>query len=280
MSFTRHEFLKLLGLGAAGAASLSIPRLSAQPTASGRAASGLTLGVASYTFREFSLDETIEMTKRLNLKNIALKSMHMPLDASAADIKAAAKKVRDAGLSLYGAGVIYMKTADEVKQTFEYAKAADLEMIIGVPNHELLDLTNQMVKQYNIKVAIHNHGPGDKLYSSVNDVYAKIKDLDKRIGFCIDVGHVQRIGEDPAKMVEKYKDRLYDMHMKDVNRNDGEGTPLEVGRGLIDIPRLLKTLEKINYQGTVAFEYEKDGKDPIVGLAESVGYVRGILQVV
>lgn len=217
------------------------------------------------------------MTKKLGIQNIALRSMHMPLESSPEEIKKMAKKVRDACLDLYGAGVIYMKNKEEVNTAFNYAKHADLDVIIGVPNYDLLDLVNENVKKHNIKLAIHNHGPGDDLYSSPINVYEKIKNLDKRIGFCIDVGHVKRIGQDPAALVERFKDRLYDIHIKDVDKATDTGESLEIGRGIIDIPNILKTLQKINYQGHVAFEYEKDENDPMPGLAESVGYVRGVV---
>jgi sugar phosphate isomerase/epimerase len=276
MSYTRNEFLKLAGFS--GLATLTTGGLLAETKK--ETESNLKLGLASYTLRKFSVDEVIKMTKRVGLTNIALKDMHMPLTGSPEEIKNAATQFRDAGLNLYGAGVIYMKTAQEVENAFTYAKNAGLEMIIGVPNHELLPLANEQVKKHNIKLAIHNHGPGDKLYSSVNDIYNKIKDLDKRIGFCIDIGHVQRIKENPVAMIEKYKDRLYDMHMKDVNKDTGDGVPVEIGRGIIDIPGVISALNKIKYGGTVAFEYEKDGDDPLAGLAESVGYVRGVMKVV
>jgi sugar phosphate isomerase/epimerase len=276
MSYTRNEFLKLAGLS--GLATLTTNGLLAETKK--ETESSLKLGLASYTLRKFSVDEVIKMTKRVGLTNIALKDMHMPLTASPEEIKNAAAQFRDAGLNLYGAGVIYMKSPQEIENAFTYAKSAGLEMIIGVPNHELLPLANDHVKKHNIKLAIHNHGPGDKLYSSVNDVYNKIKDLDKRIGFCIDIGHVQRIKENPVAMIEKYKDRLYDMHMKDVNKDTGDGVPVEIGRGIIDIPAVIQALNKIKYSGTVAFEYEKDGDDPLAGLAESVGYVRGVMKVV
>jgi inosose dehydratase len=281
MKYTRNEFLKLTGLSISGAAVAAAGSGLTNLTNPGpRKDVTLRLGLASYTFRKFSLDDTIKWAKQLGLQGISLKDMHMPLTASASDIKATADKVRAAGLDLYGAGVIYMKTAQEVENTFTYAANAGLEMIVGVPNHELLPLVNEKVKSQNIKLAIHNHGPGDKLYSSPADVYAKIKDLDTRIGLCIDVGHVQRIGQDPVTMIERYKDRLYDMHMKDVDKNVGEGVPLEVGRGIIDIPKVIKTLKKIKYTGNVAFEYEKDGDAPLAGLAESVGYVRAVMKLV
>lgn len=278
MKLTRKDFLKTLG--ATGAAAMlgvqpvtasSSPRVSSYP---------FKMGLASYSFRKFSLEETIAMANRLGMEKIALKSMHLPLDASPAAIKAAAQKVRDAGLDLYGAGVIYMKSEDEVNNAFAYAKTAGMEMIIGVPNHELLPLVDKKVKEYDIKVAIHNHGPGDELYSSPNDVYEKIKDLDQRIGMCIDIGHVVRIKEDPAALILKYKDRLYDLHFKDVDKAEAEGHSVEVGRGVVDIPGVLEALLKINYSGSLGLEYEKDADDPLPGAAESVGYVKGVLKMI
>lgn len=276
MKYTRNEFLKLSGLGITGVLTATSTTTSGDrfPIDDNK----LKLGLASYTFRSFSLDDTIKMAKQLNLASISLKSMHMPLESSAEDIKQTAEKVRNAGLDLYGAGVIYMKTPQEVEAAFTYASSAGLEMIVGVPNHELLPLVDEQVKKYNIKVAIHNHGPGDKLYPAPQDVYEKIKSLDKRIGLCIDIGHAQRLELDPSVMLERYKDRLYDMHMKDVIKTSDEDSPVEIGRGIIDIPKVIKTLFKIKYKGNVAFEYEKDGNAPLAGLAESVGYVRGVIK--
>jgi inosose dehydratase len=280
MRYTRSEFMKVAALsGVATVAGISGFSESAGRVkdAKGKGAD-LTLGLASYTLRSFKLEDVIKISQRLGLGSIALKSMHMPLESSPDDLKQIAEKIRNAGLKLYGAGVIYMKTSQEVETAFTYASNAGLEMIIGVPNHDLLPMVNERVQKHNIKLAIHNHGPGDTLYSSPTDVYEKIKTLDKRIGLCIDIGHVQRIGQDPVAMIERYKDRLYDLHMKDVNKNTGDGVPVEVGHGIIDIPKVIKTLKKINYQGRVAFEYEKDGDDPVAGLAESVGYVRGVMK--
>lgn len=279
MRISRNEFLKTLGVSATSTLS-GFSALASNPKRNEPAVADadLKMGLASYTLRKFTLDQVIEISKRLGLTSVALKSMHMPLDSSGEDVKAMAEKVRAAGLKLYGAGVIYMKNKQEADNAFEYASNAGLEMIVGVPNHELLPQVNDLVKKHNIKLAIHNHGPGDDLYSSPDDVQAKIKNLDKRIGFCIDIGHVVRIGQDPIPMLGKYKDRLYDLHLKDMDKAQPDGKPVEIGRGIIDIPGVIKMLKKIAYQGYAAFEYEKDGDDPVAGLAESVGYVRGIMK--
>ncbi len=275
MQYSRKEFLKLAALS--GVAALPIKAVQASDYEK-PAEPAWSLGLASYTFRNSKLDDVIKMTARLGLKGISLKSMHMPLESSDDEIKRIASAVRAAGLDLYGAGVIYMKTQQELEGAFKYAKTAELKMIIGVPNHELLPQANDLVKKYDIMLAIHNHGPGDKLYTSPKDVYEKIKGLDKRIGLCIDLGHVVRIGQDPVPMISEYKDRLYDIHMKDENTATAEGQPIEIGRGVIDIPGVIKALKKIGYSRQIAFEYEKNAEDPLPGLAESVGYVRGVIR--
>lgn len=278
MKYTRKSFLQLLGLGALATATTSTAYATqAHKRNITPKAQPLKLGVASYSLRSLSLEEAIAVAKRLKLDAISLKSMHLPLDSTPQQIKAAAQKVRDAGLDLYGAGVIYMKTPDEVDNAFAYAKAADLKMIIGVPNYDLLPQVEEKVKETDIMLAIHNHGPGDDVYPSPDNVYEKVKDLDKRIGLCIDIGHTFRIGQDPAAKARQYAERLYDVHLKDVDKRGAEGGTLELGRGIMDIPAFLRTLQEINYTGVVGLEYEKDGDDPVPGLAESVGYTRGVL---
>ncbi|MBN2088483.1 sugar phosphate isomerase/epimerase [candidate division KSB1 bacterium] len=276
---TRRDFFKLAGTGVLSASllsSISPDDLSAMPEKkSGQPL--LNLGMASYTFRKFSMDKTVEMTKRLGLKHIAFKSMHLPLESTADEVRAVAAKVKEAGLDLYGCGVVYMKDEASVQQAFDYAKAAGMKVIIGVPNHELLELVELKVKQFDIQVAIHNHGPGDKLYPTPESIYEKIKKLDSRIGLCVDIGHTQRVAIDPSEAVKKYQDRLLDVHVKDVSASSPEGKTVEIGRGVIDIPKFLKTLIKLKYTGKVSLEYEKDEADPLPGAAESIGYLRGVL---
>ncbi len=275
---TRRRFLQ----SAAVATAVSLTQRPVKAATTGQNADltvkpAFKLGMASYTFRAFPLEQTVEMTARLGLKYIAFKSMHLPLESSDEQIAKVAAKVRQAGLELYGGGVIYMNTADEVNRAFDYAKAAGMKVIIGVPKHDLLGLVDEKVKQFDIKVAIHNHGPGDLLYPTPESAYEKIKGLDKRIGLCIDVGHSQRSGIDPSDPAEKYADRLIDIHIKDVDAATAEGKTIEMGRGVIDIPKLLRTLVKTGYAGIAAFEFEKDEKETLPGVAESIGFTRGVL---
>jgi len=280
---TRRDFLKKAGVaaGAALAAPAGIvakPRRAHETNAQdGKTAILFTLGLASYSFRAFSLDEAVAMTRRLGLDAIALKSVHLALDSPPDAVQAAAAKVRAVGLDLYGCGVVYMKSGDEIRQAFEYARAAGLSLIIGVPDIELLPLAEKAVREYDIRLALHNHGPTDKVYPTPESAYLKIRDLDPRIGLCLDAGHAARSGLDPANEAEKYFDRLLDVHVKDVTSADVEGGPVEIGRGVVDIPNLLRALVRFGFGGKVSLEYEKDEKDPLPGAAESVGYLRGVL---
>jgi inosose dehydratase len=275
---SRRRFLQVAGVGAISLAGAG--RGHAQVGSAGKAQKTkqkFELGLASYTLREFNLEDTLAMTRRVGLKYICFKSMHLELDSTPAQIEATVQKVKDAGLILYGGGVIYMRNEKQVNDAFDYAKAAGMKVIVGVPQPELLPLVNEKVRQYDIKVAIHNHGPTDKVYPTPASAYEKIKYLDKRIGLCNDIGHTMRAGIDPSVSAEKYADRLLDVHIKDVSAANKDGHAVEIGRGVIDIPKFLRTLINIEFDGKVSFEYEKDAKDPLAGLAESVGYVKGVL---
>ena len=137
------------------------------------------------------------MTQRVGLTHICLKSFHLPLDATPEQIAAAVAKVKAAGIDLYGGGVITMKTDKDVDQAFDYAKAAGMRTIVASPAPDVLPLVNEKVKQFDIEVAIHNHGPGDKVYPTPESIYQKVEKLDPRIGLCMDIGHTVRIGADP-----------------------------------------------------------------------------------
>jgi len=278
---SRREFLTV---AAAGTAAVFVTgnassHLQAAIAAATPQSARFELGLASYTLRKFNLDQTLQMTKRVGLKHIAFKDVHLAMNSTPEQIQEAVAKVKAAGLDLYGGGVIYMRNEQEVSRAFEYAKAAGMRVIIGVPQPELLPLVDKKVKEYDIKVAIHNHGPTDKTYPITATAYEKIKDLDQRIGLCDDIGHTIRAGVDPSVSIEQFADRLYDVHFKDVTAATAQGSAVEVGRGVIDIPQVLRTLIKIDYAGIVSFEYEKDDDDPLPGLAESVGYVRGVMKV-
>ncbi len=277
-NYSRRSFMKLTGAGLALA--------TVTPVSSAMAATRTAepddmlnrLGLASYTTRKLTLDETINCAKNLGLKHVSLKDFHLPLKATPQQFSEVKSKMKDAGLDFYSVGVIYMKSKDEIDKAFEYAKNAGVKMIIGVPAHEFVDYTEQKIKEYDISVAIHNHGPGDLVYPTVVSAFEKVDGRDPRFGLCMDIGHTFRIDEDPDAIMKKYKSRILDIHVKDVTTRGKEGSTLEMGRGGIDIPGFLKAVKKSGYKGNLSFEYEKDANAPIPGLAESVGYMRGVIK--
>ncbi len=271
--FTRRDVLKLAGFSAA----VPLGGVFGQSSRPSRRPVRFSLGIASYTFRAFPLEQVLAMTRRLGIRNLTLKEMHLPLTSSDAEIDSAAGELKASGIELTGCGVIYMKSEAEVRRAFAYAKRAGTRMIIGVPEAHLLDLTEQQVQATGISLAIHNHGPTDQRYPNPEDAYRAVRGRDSRMGLCVDVGHTKRSGLDPAAEIERFFDRVLDIHCKDVSAADKSGTTVEIGRGVIDIPGLLGTLARLDYRGILHCEHEKDEKDPLAGVAESIGYLRGVL---
>lgn len=242
---------------------------------------GLRLGIASYSLRALDLDSSIAVVQALRVKNIALFRLHCDWEkASIEECTAIGKKLQAAGLNLTGSGVVNLST-DEAKsrKAFENVKAAGMQTMVCKPEIAALPLVEKLAKEFDQKLAIHNHGPEDKVYPSPKVAWGLIKNLDSRIGLCIDVGHTARFGEDVIASINQYAPRVYDIHMKDSVAVPGamRDVPVEVGAGKLDVRGFLRALLDIKYKGVVAFEYEKASGNPAIGLAESVGYVRGAL---
>lgn len=274
---TRRNFIQQSVLGIGGAAVL--PLLTNNAIAASKDKdSNLQLGMAGYTFAKFDVEKSIAMMKRVGIQNLSLKDFHLPLNSPPEKMQTVLAQFKEAGINIYAVGVIYMKTKEAVDEAFEYAKKVGVSLIVGVPNPELLDYTEEKVKSTNIRIAIHNHGPEDKLYPSPKNVYDLIKNRDEKMGLCIDIGHSTRAGQDPAKAVAEYKQRVFDLHIKDVSAAVKEGKAIEVGRGVINFPAFVKALDKIKYQGQCSFEFEKDMTDSLPGIAESVGYFKGVVR--
>ena len=241
------------------------------------------LGVASYSLRGLQLDEAITAMHRLGMSCLGLYKAHLPWEMNPESWpsvwEAGVKKLREGNITVLSTGVVYLKNDEAtMRNAFEYAKALGTPTFACSPPPDSLPLLDKFVKQYDIKAAIHNHGPEDKTYPSPNEAWQAVQPFDKRIGLCIDVGHSYRAGVDPAESIRKYRERVHDIHLKDSIAAVGEkDKPIEVGRGQIDQRGILSALVEIGYRGMVSFEFEKDANDPLPGLAESIGYVRGLL---
>ncbi len=276
---SRRRFLQkassALVLGAA-APVLASQNVSNNPTQ----ASGdlFRLGMAGYTFVHFKLDQALEMMRKVDVHYLCIKDFHLPLNSTEEQIAAFHETLKKSDVTGYAVGPIYMKTTQEIDNGFEYAKKVGVKLIIGVPNEDLLPYIDKKVKEYDMRYAIHIHGPDIKIWPSASSVINAVSNLDARIGLCFDMGHDKRNGDDPIADLKKYANRIFDIHLKNVTAASKEGKTCELGRGIIDIPAFVKMLRKIKYSGTCSLEYEKDMKDPLAGIAESVGYFKGVCE--
>lgn len=236
------------------------------------------IGMAGFTFLKFDIDKALETLQRTDVHYLCIKDFHLAMNSTAEQIAAFHAKLKAKGVTGYAVGPIYMKSEAEIDRAFEYAKNVGVQLIIGVPNYELLPYVDKKVKEYGFNYAIHLHGPDIATYPDADDVWNHVKDLDPRIGMCLDIGHDTRNGKDPVADLKKYQSRVFDIHIKDVTGTTKLGYSLEVGRGVINFPAFVKMLRKVNYSGLCSLEHEKDMTDPFMGIAESIGYFRGIIE--
>ena len=264
--------------GAARAALAATPRPTS-PAPGDAPANGLKLGVASYSLRNFPLDKALEMIRALRTPYVNFKSVHLPYEKSPAELAALRARIEADGFTIVGGGTItFSKDTDEdVRRYFDYAKAAGMPLIVGTGAPAVMPRVERFARQYDIKVAIHNHGTEDKNFPSPYDVLAVVKDMDPRMGLCIDIGHTVRTGTDVVKAIVDAGPRLLDMHAKDLRDLTAKESQCIVGEGALPIAGIFRALEEIRYPGYVNLEYEIDAADPLPGMKQSFAYMRGVL---
>lgn len=267
---------------ATGAAGCLQPMTHAQPAPAATKPDswrGLKVGIASYSLRKMSRAQAIVAIKRVGLSYMCIKDFHVTMKASPEETKASCNEIRAAGITPLSVGVISTSDdADVIRAAFAYARDCGVPTLVSAPTRASLPLMEKMAREYDIKVAIHNHGPEDKQkFHTPADMIKAIDGMDPRIGICIDAGHTARAGGDPAADILKYKDRLHDFHIKDLASVEIKAKDIEAGRGVLDLRAMLKALVEIKYANLVGIEYEKDPEDVMPGLSETVGYLRGVL---
>jgi sugar phosphate isomerase/epimerase len=233
--------------------------------------------MAGYTFVKFDLDKTLETLEKADVHYLCIKDFHLPLNSTGEQIAAFHAKLKSKKVTGYAVGPLYMKTEAEVDRAFDYAKRVGVKLIVGVPTYELLPYVDKKVKEYDFHYAIHLHGPDIELFPDADDVWESVKDLDPRLGMCLDIGHDTRNGKDPVADLKKYHSRVFDVHIKDVTGDTKTGYSVEIGRGIIDIPAFVNMLREVNYTGVCSLEHEKNMENPFMGIAESIGYFRGVI---
>jgi sugar phosphate isomerase/epimerase len=268
----------LLGAVPVLGATALFPRiLSAQEYRIGGA--DIKLGVASYSFRKFSRAQAIQMMKELGTPYLNVKDFHLKLDSTPEEIDAAKKEFADAGIVLVGCGNVSFQKNDEadIRSKFEYVKRAGFPLIVCAPTAETLPKLEKYVKEYNIKIAVHNHGPEDKHFPTPQSVLQAVKGMDPRCGLCMDIGHTSRTGANIVESISEAGPRLLDMHVKDLADPMAKDSQVPVGDGKLPIREIFAQLAKMKYNGCVNLEYEIQETDPLPGMKKSFSYMHGIL---
>jgi sugar phosphate isomerase/epimerase len=277
-ALTRRDFLQSSGLAAAACA---LPVGShAQPTPETPRVPAIKLGLASYTFRNFTRSQMIGFMKQLRVTELNAKDTkdHLPMDPA---LEAAAlADYAAAGIHVHAAGAIYFPKDedDDIRSKFEYCKRAGISVIVaGDPTPESLPRIEKFVKEYDIRFAIHNHGPEDKLWHSPLDVLKVVGHMDPRMGCCIDIGHCVRAGTNVVEAIHAVGPRLFNMHAKDLTNFTSKESQVAVGEGIMPMREIFEALVATKYQGFVDLEYEVHADDPMPGVIASFSYMRGVL---
>lgn len=239
----------------------------------------LRLGVATYSFRKFSRAEAIKMARQLGAGYASIKDFHLPFKGTPEQLNAWAQEFRDGGLTITGGGTITLRGNDEaeLRTCFEYAKATGMPLLVIAPTRQNLPAIEKLVKEYNIKAAIHNHGAGDRNFATPLTALKAVDGMDPRVGLCMDVGYTIQSGLDVVDTIRQAGARLLDMHVWDVRSADPKGEPCGVGDGILPVAAMFRQLIKMDYAGMVNLEYELEPDSPMPGMMKSFGYMRGVL---
>ncbi len=236
------------------------------------------IGVASYSFHEFQRKLAISMIKQLGVRYVSVKEFHLPYTMSKEDAAKAAGEFKKAGLIIMSGGNISLQDEDPaaLRRLFEYARNCGMPMMVTAPTHRTLPTVEKLAKEFDIKVALHNHGPEDKHFPTPQSVLEAVKNMHPRMGLCMDCGHSMRTGVDVVQSVAEAGPRLLDMHIKDLKSATDKDSQCDVGEGLMPVVGIFKQLRKMNYTGCVNLEYEINSDNPMQGMQRSIGYLKGV----
>lgn len=269
----------MLTAGAAGISIAARPPLRSQSIDMGNGLA-VRLGVASYSFRKFTRAQAIEMTRALGTRYFNIKDFHLKMDSTPAEIDAARKEFADGGLVIVGGGNISFPDSDSDAQRrakFEYARRAGMPLIVCAPTHNTLPKLEPLVKEFDIKIAVHNHGPEDPHFPTPQSVLEVVRSMDPRCGLCIDIGHTARTGRDVVESIAEAGPRMLDMHVKDLKDMAVRDSQCDVGEGKMPFPEIFRQLLKMRFSGYANLEYEINENDPLPGMQKSFSYMRGVL---
>ena len=264
---TRRDMLKTTAVLALA------PLLGAAP-----AADKVKLGIASYSLRGLKRPQAIEAVKACGVRYVNIKSVHLPYELSPEELAAARKEFDDAGLEVVGSGNNSLGKPEDIDKLFTYARHARFTLLVIAPKPDLLPRIEEAVKKSGIAVAIHNHGPEDKIFPAPSDALKLIKDLDPRVGLCVDIGHTTRTGKDVVKEIADAGPRVLDLHLKDLRDLMDKNSQCVVGEGKMPIAEIFAQLVRQKFEGYANLEYEIDAKDPVPGMKKSFAHMRSVLE--
>jgi len=243
----------------------------AQPKAEPRAVWKLDLGLQSYSLRSFKFDDVLAKTQQLGLHFIEFFPRHLPQNLKPKELDAAKAKMAAHEVRVNAYGVCGMGRNEAAnRRLFEFAKKAGFGVITANPSHDSLDLLDKLVEQYDVKIAIHNHGPGAR-WAKTDQMLKAVKGHHSHVGVCLDTGHLARAGDDPVEAVRKLGPRLHAFHFKDVNERNHD---VVVGQGRIDLLAFFTALKEIRFGGVFSLEYEMNPRNPMPGIRQSLAAIR------
>ncbi len=230
---------------------------------------GWPLGIQSYSLRTSSYDTAMEIIHQdLGLQFVELSNVHLPDDAKDEQIQKALDKARSLSIKINGYGVRgFTKDHEANRRLFELAKRLGIRTLSADPTEDAFDSLDKLVVEYDVRIAIHNHGPGRR-YDKVSDVLNAIKGHHPYIGACADLGHYIRAGEDPVRVVNLLAGRLYGLHLKDYDQPKANAQGVILGRGQLDLAGVFRALKKVEFpkSGCLSVEYEEHADDPVEDL--------------
>ena len=267
----RRDLVHVLGVAAAAAgtpagASDSNPEI------------GFRLGVCTYSVREFQRKLAISMIRQLGVGHVSVKEFHLPYTSTAEEIAKARSEFQNAGLTIASGGNIDLRDEDPtvLRRYFQYARACGMPMMVCAPTHKTLPAVEKLAREFDIRMAIHTHGPEDPHFPTPQSVLRAVKDMDPRMGLCMDVGHSMRGGADVVEEIANAGARLFDMHFKDLKKQNDKDSQCDVGDGVMPVVAIFQQLRKTGYRGCVNLEYEINSDNPLPGMLHSMGYMKGV----
>jgi inosose dehydratase len=271
-TYARRDFLKY---SAAGLGSLGFLARVA-PVARAAQVAGFNIGLQSYSLRHFPLDDALMICHDLGVSAVEFYGGMLSPDAKAEQIAAVKERMEGLGLFISAHGVNRLtKDHEKNKKLFQFAKAAGIRNITADPDPDSFESLDSLCKEFDVRVAIHNHGPKHRYNKAIDTLHA-IEKHDERIGACADLGHYIRSGEKPEDVIRALKGRLYGVHLKDFAEMQDKTHGVILGKGHMNVEQTFAALVDVKFpeDGALSLEYEEKKEDPTADIRDCLEIAR------